>query len=47
MKMHLQNILNQLEASEEENKHVCNSINGDHVSYSKVRQMIESYRGMV
>ena len=45
MKMHLQNILNQLEASEAENKHVCSVLNGDHVSYSKVRQLIEEYRG--
>ena len=46
MKMHLQNILNQLEASDDENKHVCSQINGDQVSYSKVRQLIEDYRGV-
>lgn len=47
MKMHLQNILNQLEASEEENKHVCNTLTDDHVSYSKVRSIIDAYREMV
>lgn len=46
MKMHLQNILNQLEASEAENKHVCEVLNGDHVSYSKVRSIIDELRGV-
>ncbi len=46
MKMHLQNILNQLNASAEENRHVCNQISDQHVSYSKVRQIIEHYREM-
>lgn len=47
MKMHLQNILNQLEATAEENQCIVNNIGDKHISYNGVRKMIDEMRATV
>jgi hydroxymethylglutaryl-CoA reductase len=47
MKMHLQNILNQLGATDQEKAFVEAGFSGEAVSYSKVRNMLEQKRGEV
>ncbi len=47
MKMHLQNILNQLEATEEENATIVSTIGEQQISYTSVRKMIEDMRTTV
>ena len=44
MKMHLQNILNQLNASEKERMHVTDVFDKEVVSFSRVREVLEQFR---
>ena len=43
-KMHLQNILNQLNASEKERMHVTDVFDKEVVSFSRVREVLEQFR---